>query len=71
MAAKVNENDIIEQLSQFNIGTKEEIKDAINHVINKNDINEIAEYITNNQQKRINSVRCTKLFCPLLYTQKQ
>ena len=44
--------EIINQLLQFGIGTKEEIINAMNNVINKHDINEIADYIINNQQKK-------------------
>ena len=42
--------DIINELIKFNVGTKKEILNAINHVINKHDINEITDYITNHQQ---------------------
>ena len=39
-------NDIINQLIEFEIGTKEEIINAMNMVTNHNDINEIVDYIT-------------------------
>ena len=50
-----NQEEIISQLIKLNIGSREEIIDAINDVINKNNINDIAEYILNKQQKNINT----------------
>ena len=49
---QASKQDIIDQLLQFGIGTKEEIIEAIDKVINKHDINEIADYIVTNQQKK-------------------
>ena len=62
MMAKTSENDIIEQLLQFNVGTREEIVNGINNSINKNDINEITQYIITNKEKQINSVCYTCLW---------
>ena len=44
--------DIISQLIKFNIGTREEIIAAMNSVVNKNDINEIANFVMNNNEKK-------------------
>ena len=41
--------DIINELISFEIGTKSEIMNAMDNVINRNDINEIVEYITDNK----------------------
>ena len=48
--------DIINQLIQFEIGTKMEIMNAMDNVKNRNDINEIVEYITLNKDKQQYSV---------------
>eukprot|EP01084_Bolivina_argentea_P244461 409512_1 len=40
---------IVDQLLVFDVGTKEEILNAINKVVNNTDINEIIDYIKNNQ----------------------
>ena len=37
---------------KFNIGTRNEIITAMKSVVNKNDINEIADYIINNREKK-------------------
>ena len=44
--------DIISQLIKFNIGTREEIIAAMKVVVNKNDINEIANFVMNNNEKK-------------------
>ena len=65
-ASNSSKEDIIQQLIKFNIGTRQEIIYAINHVINKNDINDIAEFVINRQEKQqnypseIGSVKCIK-----------
>eukprot|EP01084_Bolivina_argentea_P237940 399771_1 len=41
--------NIVDQLLVFGVGTKEEILNAINKVVNRTDINEIIDYIKNNQ----------------------
>ena len=69
-----NQQDIVNQLLTFGIGTKHEILNAINNVINKNDINEIIDYIQKNQQKQnVKSLRAKstyfKTFTFLLRTQ--
>eukprot|EP01084_Bolivina_argentea_P297665 512864_1 len=48
--------DIIEQLITLNVATREEIVNAIDNVINKNDINEITDYIDASQQQQINAL---------------
>ena len=59
-----SKEDIIQQLMKFNIGTRQEIIYAINHVINKNDINEIAEFVMKRKEKQqyypsgVGSVKC-------------
>ena len=59
--------DIIQQLLQFGIGgTKEEILDAINHAINKTDINEIADYITNKEERK-NALVIDQYVCFFVY----
>ena len=45
--------DIISQLIKLEIGDMEEIIDAMNNVMNKKDINEIVDYITKNQPKKL------------------
>ena len=50
---KYNE-EIISTLITFGIGTREDIINAMNNVVNKNDINEISEYIMNNTEKKLN-----------------
>ena len=47
----ISSSDIINQLLAFGIGTEDEINQAITQVINKNDINEIANYIINIKSK--------------------
>eukprot|EP01084_Bolivina_argentea_P237938 399768_1 len=42
-------HSIVNQLLVFGVGTKEEILNAINKVVNKTDINEIIDYIKNSQ----------------------
>ena len=46
--------DIISQLIKLQIGDMEEIINAMNNVINKNDINEILDYINKNKQIKSN-----------------
>ena len=46
--------DIIKQLITFGIGTRNEIISAMNQIVNKNDINEIIDYLNNNKEKQIN-----------------
>eukprot|EP01084_Bolivina_argentea_P244460 409509_1 len=41
--------NIVDQLLVFGVGTKQEILNAINKVVNNTDINEIIDYIKNNQ----------------------
>ena len=62
MTEEINENDIIEQLLQFNVGSTEEIKNAINKVVNKKDINEITEFIMNNKKKEMIDVNVNYMF---------
>ena len=52
-----NSEEIINELIKFDIGTRDEILEAMNHVINKNDINEITDYINKSKQtKEVKSV---------------
>ena len=48
--------DIINQLIQFEIGSKIEIMDAMDNITNRNDINQIVEYLTMKQDKHQYSV---------------
>ena len=43
--------DIINELILFEFGNISQIKNAINNVINKNDINEIIDYLNSNHNK--------------------
>ena len=43
--------DIINELILFEFGNISQIKNAINNVINKNDINEIIDYLNSNHKK--------------------
>eukprot|EP01084_Bolivina_argentea_P104506 187112_1 len=45
------DNDIIEQLIILNVGNRDEIMNAMKNVINPNDINEIINYLTNEQNE--------------------
>ena len=45
------DQDIINQLIAFEIGTKIEIMDAMDNVINRNDINEITEYLVSSREQ--------------------
>ena len=47
--------DIINQLIVLGVGTRDEIINAINNVINKNDINSILDYILNKQYNKLSS----------------
>ena len=49
MAFDLNDNDIINELLNFGVGSKSEIIFAMKKVKNKKDINEIADYILNNK----------------------
>ena len=51
------DNEIINQLIKFGYN-KKDIINAISLVIDKNDINEIAEYIDKNNQIRLNQIVC-------------
>ena len=64
---RTTKEDIVSELIKFNVATKEEIMSAINMVKNKNDINEIIDYIYNHKQKQIistiSNVEYTKQIC--------
>eukprot|EP01084_Bolivina_argentea_P045514 83791_1 len=46
-----DEEAIIHQLVTLGVANREEIENAMQHVINRNDINEITDYIVNKQNK--------------------
>ena len=47
-----NNEDIIQELINLNVGTRNEIISAMQFVVNKNDINEISNYLLDNEQKK-------------------
>lgn len=49
----ITNEDIITQLLTLGVGTRDEITHAIKHVLNKNDINEVVNYIMDNDDKTV------------------
>ena len=47
--------DIIDQLLVLGVGTRNEIINAINNVINKNDINSILDYILKKKSNQLST----------------
>ena len=62
--------EIINQLIQFEIGTKIEIMNAMDNVKNRNDINQIVEYLTNSQDKQQHPVLLLISVCFIYFAYK-
>ena len=62
------DKDIVSQLIKFGYN-KKEIINAISSVIDKNDINQIVEYIEKNNQIKLNQIVCNNIIYIRLHSQ--